>query len=51
MYIWLFVAGLLVAWFAGKFVFGKGGFIHILLLCAVGVAFVQFVHERLASRR
>jgi len=51
LYIWLLVAALFVSWLAAKFVFGKGGFIHILLLCAVAVAFVQFVHERLAARR
>jgi uncharacterized membrane protein YeaQ/YmgE (transglycosylase-associated protein family) len=49
--IWLIVGALFASWLVGKFVFGKGGFIHILLLCAVGVAFVQFVHDRLAARR
>lgn len=51
MVIWLIAAALFVAWFAGKFAFGKGGFIHILLLCAVAIALVQFVHDRLAARR
>jgi len=51
LYIWLTAATLFAAWFVGKFVFGKGGFIHVLLLCAVSVAFVQFVHDRLAARR
>ncbi len=50
MVIWLISAALFVAWLAGKFVFGKEGFIHILLLCAVAVAVVQLVHERRAAR-
>lgn len=51
MYVWLLAVSLFVAWLAGKFVLGKGGFVHILLLCAVAVAVVQFVHDRLAARR
>jgi hypothetical protein len=42
---------LFAAWLLGKFVMGKEGFIHILLLCAVAVAVVQFVHERRARGR
>jgi hypothetical protein len=51
LYIRLLAAVLFAAWFAGKFILGKEGFIHILLLCAVAVAVVQFVHERRAARR
>ena len=51
MYIWLLVAGLFAAWAVGKFVLGHGGFVHIFLLCAVAVAVVQFVHDRLAARQ
>ena len=51
MYIWLLAAALFAAWLVGKFVVGKEGFIHILLLCAVAVAVVQFVHDRRALRR
>ena len=50
MYIWLLSAALFAAWAAGKFVLGKEGFVHILLLCAAAVAVVQFVHERRAAR-
>jgi len=46
----LFAAALFAAWFVGKFVLGGGGFIHILLLCAVAIAVVQLVHERHAAR-
>ncbi|HEV3467744.1 MAG TPA: lmo0937 family membrane protein [Pyrinomonadaceae bacterium] len=51
MAIWLISAALFAAWLVGKFVFGKGGFIHILLLCAVATAVVQYVHERRAARQ
>ena len=48
--MWIVGSGLLVVWFILKFVFHKGGFVHIFLLCAVAVAVVQFVHERRAAR-
>ena len=51
MYVWLASAGFFVAWLVCRFVLGKEGFIHILLLTAVSVALVQFVHERRAARR
>jgi hypothetical protein len=51
LYIWALAAVLFVAWLAGKFIMGKEGFIHILLLCAVAVAVVQFVHDRRARGR
>ncbi len=38
-------------WLVGKFIFGKEGFIHVVLLCAVAVAVVQFVHDRRARGR
>ncbi len=51
MYVWLLAISLFVTWFVGKFILGKGGFIHIILLCAVAVAVVQFVHDRRAARQ
>jgi hypothetical protein len=51
LYIRSLAALLFAAWLLGKFVMGKEGFIHILLLCAVAVAVVQFVHERRATGR
>lgn len=51
MIIWLVAAALFAGWFVGKFVLGKEGFIHVLLLCAVAVAVVQFAHDRRAARR
>jgi len=50
MVIWLIAAALFVAWLVGKFVLGREGFIHILLLCAVATALVQYVHDRRAAR-
>ena len=51
MYIWLLAAALFAWWLTGKFIFGKEGFIHVVLLCAVAVAVVQFVHDRRARGR
>ena len=50
MYVRLVVAALFVAWLVGTFVLGRGGFVHILLLCAVAVGVVRLVHERRAAR-
>lgn len=47
--IWLLALSLFVAWLAGLLA-GKGGFVHILILCAVAVAFVQWVADRRASQ-
>jgi hypothetical protein len=47
--IWSIVVALLLAWLAGL-AFGKGGFIHILLLCAISLALVQWVAERRARQ-
>ncbi|MCA1591832.1 MAG: DUF5670 family protein [Acidobacteria bacterium] len=49
--IWLIAAALFIAWFVGKFILGREGFVHILLLCAVAVALVQFVADRRAARQ
>jgi hypothetical protein len=51
LYVRLLAAALFAAWLVGTFVLGKEGFVHIILLCAVAVAVVQFVHERRAARR
>ncbi len=52
MYNWLAAAVLFTIWLTGKFIFGKGGFIHILLLCGIAVAFVQLIAElRAAGQR
>jgi uncharacterized membrane protein YiaA len=47
--IWLLALALFVAWLAGVLA-GRGGFIHILILCAVAVAVVQWVADRRASQ-
>jgi len=47
--IWLIALALFVAWLAGLLA-GRGGFIHILILCAAAVAFVQWMADRRASQ-
>lgn len=47
--IWLVALALFVAWLVGVLA-GRGGFVHILILCAVAVAFVQWVADRRASQ-
>ncbi len=49
--IWLIVVALFTAWFVGKFILGKEGFIHLFLFCAIATAVVQFVHDRRAARQ
>jgi FtsH-binding integral membrane protein len=48
--IWLLALGLFVTWAVAKFALGKSGFVHILILCAVAVAVVQWVADRRAAR-
>jgi hypothetical protein len=43
--LWIIALVLFVVWLAGLVV-GKGGFIHILLLCALSIALVQWIAER-----
>jgi hypothetical protein len=47
--IWLGALALFVAWLVGVLA-GKGGFIHILILRAAAVAFVQWVADRRARQ-
>ena len=49
MVIWGLVIVLLLVWLA-CLLLGKGGFIHILLLCAISLALVQWVAERRARQ-
>lgn len=49
--VWLLSLLLFAIWFFAKVVFGKGGFIHILLLCAVAVAVVKLVARYRAAQR
>jgi hypothetical protein len=50
MFIWLIALVLFAVWLVATLFFGKGGFVHILLMNAVAIALVQFVHERRAAR-
>jgi hypothetical protein len=47
--IWGIAGALFAVWLIGVLM-GRGGFIHILLLCAVSVAVVQWLAERRAAR-
>ena len=48
--LWLLALALFVVWAAAKFAFGKSGFVHILLLCAVAVVVVQWIADRRAAQ-
>jgi hypothetical protein len=45
MWLWIVGWGLLAAWLISV-LRGKGGFIHILLLCGVAVLLVQWIATR-----
>ena len=47
--IWGIAGTLFAVWLIGV-LFGKGGFLHVLLLCAIAVAVVQWMAERRATR-
>lgn len=51
MVVWLVALSLFAVWLVATLFFGKGGFIHILLLNAIALAVVQFVHDRRAARQ
>lgn len=46
--LWVIAAALLIAWATGL-LFHKGGFLHILLLCAIALIVVQWVANRRAA--
>jgi hypothetical protein len=45
--LWIIAVLLVIVW-AGGMIFHKGGFIHILLLCAIALIVVQLVAIRRA---
>jgi uncharacterized membrane protein len=47
--IWLIALILFVVWLV-QVLRGKGGFVHILILCAVAIAVVQWAARRRAAR-
>jgi uncharacterized membrane protein len=47
--IWLIALILFVAWLV-EVLRGKGGFVHILILCAVAIVVVQWTAHRRAAR-
>ncbi len=46
---WYVALGLFLVWLVGLLL-GRGGFLHILILCAVAVALVQWIADRRASQ-
>jgi len=44
--LWKISAVLALLWVVLTFLFHKGGYVHIILIGAVSVFFVQFVHYR-----
>ncbi len=44
--LWLVGTGFLIAWFVVKFILGKGGFFHVLLMVALTLFVIQFVQDR-----
>jgi hypothetical protein len=47
--IWGIAVTLFALWLVGVLL-GKGGFLHVLLLCAIAVAVVRWMAERRATR-
>ena len=47
--IWIIALALFIAWLVGLLL-GKGGFLHILILCVVAIAVVQWIADRRAAR-
>jgi len=43
---WIVGAALVLAWFILKFLFHQTGYVHLLLLGAIGLFVVQFAAER-----
>lgn len=48
--LWLVALAFFVVWLVAAFLFGKAGFVHILLLSAITLGITQFLHERRARR-
>ena len=51
MGVYVAAAALFAAWLVCAFAFGKGGYIHIILLFAVSAALAQFLQDRRAGKR
>jgi uncharacterized membrane protein len=49
MFFWIVALALFLIWLLGVLL-GKGGFLHILLLCVIAIVVVQFVADRRAAQ-
>ncbi|MDQ3755709.1 MAG: hypothetical protein M3371_13375 [Acidobacteriota bacterium] len=47
--LWIVAGILFIIWLVGLLL-GKGGFLHVLILCAVAIALVQWVADRRAAQ-
>jgi hypothetical protein len=48
--IWIIAIALFVAWLVAV-VAGRGGFVHIVILCVIAIVVVQWTAHRRAARR
>ena len=44
--LWIVGSIMVVIWLVEKFLFHKGGMIHVLLMIAVSIFFIQFMQDR-----
>jgi hypothetical protein len=44
--MWIAFTILMVLWILLKFVLGKGGYVHMLVVAAISIAVVQLITER-----
>jgi len=44
--MWIVFTILMVLWILLKFVLGKGGYVHMIVVAAISIAVVQLIAER-----
>jgi Family of unknown function (DUF5670) len=44
--LWIVGSILVVIWLVEKFLFHKGGMVHVILMIAVSIFLIQFVQDR-----
>jgi len=44
--MWIAFTILMVLWILLKFVLGKGGYVHMIIVAAISIAVVQLIAER-----
>lgn len=43
--LWIVGSLILIAWFVAKFIAGKGGMVHTMLMAAITLYVIQFVQD------